>query len=1169
MTTGKRSPRSGQGRTKSRGAGVGRRAFPIVGIGASAGGLDALERLLKHVPPDTGMAFLVVQHLDPKHESRLTAILSRVTAMPVAEAKDRMRIDRNHVYIIPPNTSMFVRDTTLRLEPRQEPLSRHMPVDSLFRSLSAAHRNLAVGVILSGTASDGAAGMRAIKGEGGITFAQDAGSAKYFGMPHASIASGTVDFVLPPEEIANSLARIGRHPYLALPEAEGAEPAPPPGRGETLTQLFQLLKKSFGVDFAAYKPSTIGRRIRRRMALHGLDTVGSYIRHVRDKPDELRTLYHDMFIGVTGFFREPDTIEALKRVVFPHLLKERDADSPIRIWVPGCSSGEEVYSLAISLLEFLRNRSGSVPIQVFGSDVNEEAIKKARGGRYPEDIAPDVGRTRLRRFFVKTDQGFEVNQAVRDVCVFAKHDILRDPPFSRLDLLSCRNVLIYMDAPAQRKLLPLFHYTLKPTGFLMLGTAETVGGFSELFTLVERKHKIYAKRATVNRPRFFDWMSEQPAALPPTERHAEPVARRTDFDLQKDAADLIILNEYAPASVLVNDDMEILHFRGHTGAYLEPSPGVASLNLMKMAREGLLLGLRSAVQAARKKGAPASVEGLRLDVDGKERIVDLSVVPVKAPVSEQRTLLVMFRDVTDSLAHLPAAPRRAKAVAERAYEQRLAQLKQELAATKAYLQSVIENQDAANEELITLNEELQHRNAELGQAHNDILNLLTSMSVSMIILDRELRIRRLTPIAQKEMNLLPSDVGRPLTDIRLNVDLPDLDALVMEAIETGVAKRREVRGRDQRWRLLQVHPYVTADGRTEGAVLSLSDIHDAKVAEETFRAFVESAPDPMVISDTDGRVRYVNAQTERLFGYAREELLGQPVETLVPAPLRDAHEVHRKVFANDPRARPIGIGLQLAAVHKDGRQIPVEISLSPIQTSEGLLVSANIRDVSDRRRVELEAKRFAVLAERSLARDVHDNLAQGLAGITVHLEGALDIIAGDPDEALTHITRARDQARSSLEQARRSLLALRPEILERADLPGSLEQIAAELCRDASIKVQVVVRGKRRRLPVEIEENLLRIGQEAIANAVGHGAPRHVRVEVGYHTNRVRLDIEDDGRGFDARPRGRFAGLGVSIMKGRAASIGGTLDIRGELGKGTRVEASVPVSGEHAEGVGK
>ena len=1173
-----------------------------MGIGASAGGLEAVERLLKTISADTGMAFLIVQHLDPKHESHLSAILSRSTSMPVAEAKDRMKIVRNHVYIIPPNTSMFVRDSALRLEPRRSAAEKHLPVDSLFRSLAVSHQNMAVGVILSGTASDGAAGMRAIKEAGGITFAQDASSAKYQGMPHASIAAGVVDFVMPPEEIATSLARIGRHPYLTLKEMQASSEATPPvarQKAEPMSYLFHLLRKSFGVDFAAYKAATIGRRIRRRMALHGINDIAEYVRHVGENGDELRTLFHDMFIGVTGFFREPEAFEALKKEIFPRLYKDRPADAPIRVWVPGCSTGEEVYSLAIALLEFRQVRGNNISIQLFGTDVNEEAIKKARSGRFPATIASEVGAKRLHRYFVKTNQGYQVSQTVRDMCVFAKHDILRDPPFSKLDLVSCRNVLIYLDTAAQHKLLPLFHYTLRPSGFLILGSAETVGNFADLFDLVERRNKIYSRRSVVDRPRL-DWLAQQQQVSEQTEPRPEYLTRRSDFELQKDAADLIILNEYAPAAVLVNEDLDILHFRGHTGAYLEPSPGAASLNLMNMAREGLAAELRTAIQNARKMNAPTRVTGLRVDWDGHKQSVDLSVVPVKAPNSRSRTYLVMFH-ARDRVVEPPAG-RRKLGVDRTDERQRMSQLKHELTTTKAYLQSVIESQDAANEELrslneeqlstneelqstteeletsneelqsaneelITLNEELEHRNRDLAELHNDVLNLLNSLSLSIIIVDRDLRIRRLTATALKELHLVPGDVGRSLKDVRLIVDIPDLDEVLQEVLEKPSMVRLELLDHDQHWRQVQFNSYVTADRQIEGAILSITDVHDAKLAEERFRVMVESAPDAMLISDMEGHIQLMNAQAERLFGYERDELMGQPIETLVPQQLHGVHRDHRASYRQAPTTRQMGSGLQLAALHKDGRHIPVEISLSPIPAREGTLVSATVRDVTDRKRTELETRRFAVLAERGLARDVHDNLAQGLAGIVVHLEGAEDILESNPREATRHIGQARDLARSSLEQARRSLRALRPEILEETDLAGSLERVAGAMTEGTRVEARVTVHGDRSRLPVEIEENLLRIGQEALSNAVRHAKPAQVLVELHYEPGRVRLRIVDDGQGFAALDRGRASGLGVAIMKGRAASIGGLLNIRSKPGNGTQVEAAVPTSGHSGEGV--
>ena len=872
-------------------------SFPIVGVGASAGGLEAMERLLKHLPVRTGMAFLLVQHLDPKHESMLTDILSRTTSMAVAETKDGMRVEPNHVYIIPPNASMSLWDSTLRLEPRDDFKTHNLPVDTLFRSLATVQKNRAIGVILSGTASDGVAGMQAIKQEGGITFAQDEGSAKYFAMPQSSIVAGVVDFVLPPEEIAKRLAEIGRHPYVrAAWPVEAEEPPLSRERAEPLNHIFRLLQRRFGVDFSAYKFSTISRRIKRRMVLRAMGEFKDYLRYLRQNPEELRDLYQDMFIGVTSFFREPKAFESLKKLVFPQILKARSGESSIRIWVPGCATGEEAYSVAIALPEYVKDKASSIRIQIFGTDINEEAIRRARLGRYGQEIAPDVGKERLRRFFSKTELGYEVSKTVRDLCIFAKHDLISTPPFFHLDLVCCRNVLIYMGGSLQQKLLPVFHFTLKPTGFLMLGSAETVGGFADSWVPVDAKNKIYGKKkGSVVLPRFAFLANrlEQPAAikLPPT----IPVPR-SDMELQKEASDRIVLNEYAPPSVLVNDELDILHFRGHTGPFLEPSPGIASLNLLKMAREGLLVGLQGALRTVRKKNTNTRVEGLRVGFNGSEKIVNIQVVPIRPPGAKECTFLILFDDVTEKSppAAEKAGPRHAR-LEEHSSGERLTQLKQELAMTKAYLQSVIETQEAgneelrsmneemlssdeelqstteemeitseelqsSNEELSTLNEELSHRHAELNRAQSDILNLLNLMNVAILFLDRGLRIQRFTSTAREMLNLIPNDVGRSIRDIRLAVKIPDLEDRLQNAMDSVRTSEEMIQGPSGRWYSLQVRPYITVENKIDGAILSLTDVHEltqkdrelAK-ARKQFEVVVESAPDAMLLMDADGR----------------------------------------------------------------------------------------------------------------------------------------------------------------------------------------------------------------------------------------------------------------------------------------------------------------------------
>jgi two-component system CheB/CheR fusion protein len=472
--------------------------FPIAGIGASAGGLDAFTHLLGHLPGDTGLAFVLVQHLDPNHDSVLPELLSRATAMPVQQVADGMPIEPNHIYVIPPNTSMGVLRGRLSLVPRTESRGQHMPIDFFFRSLADDLRNRAIGVILSGTASDGTEGLRAIKAEGGLTIAQDEKTARYGGMPHSAIAAGVVDFVLPPEGIALELARIGRHPYLALAAMPKLDEESPGSEAE-VNKVFVLLRAATGVDFSLYKPTTLKRRIARRMALQKVESLARYARFLAQTPAEVDALYQDLLINVTSFFREPKAFELLKSKIFPRLMKDRPPRSPIRIWVPGCSTGEEVYSLAMCLLEFLEHRTANTPIQIFATDLSDRAIQKARQGVYPAGIAEDVGPGRLRRYFIKHPSGYQVSKTVRDLCVFARQDVTKDPPFSRLDLVSCRNLLIYLGPELQKRVIPVFHYALKSTGVLLLGGSETIGGFADLFALMDRRHKIYARKSTPHR----------------------------------------------------------------------------------------------------------------------------------------------------------------------------------------------------------------------------------------------------------------------------------------------------------------------------------------------------------------------------------------------------------------------------------------------------------------------------------------------------------------------------------------------------------------------------------------------------------------------------------------------------------------------------------------------
>ena len=1035
------------------------------------------------------------------------------------------------------------------------------------------------------------------------------------------------------------------------------------------------------------------------------------MRRVEQDPNELRILFQDMFIGVTEFFRDPGMFKVLAKVVYPEIVKKHPADSPIRIWVPGCSTGEEVYSIAISLIEYLGQRVNSFSIQIFGTDVNDEAIKKARLGRYGSHIAAKVGKARLRRFFTATEGDYQVIKMVRDVCVFSKHDILRNPPFTRLDLLSCRNVLIYLNADSQRRVLPMFHYALKPNGFLLLGPEETIGAFGELFSLRDRKYKLYTKKAGIFLGHFESSVERQPhvAAAEPAQKALPP---RDNFERHKEAADQLILNHYGPPAVLLDENLEILHLRGHTGPYLELSPGVVSLNVLKMAREGLLDGLRTSLDAARKNNAAVTKEGLRVEYDGRDRLIDLHVVPVKMPGSAERTYLVLFEDATPSGKVLESAvSRRAEQPARtRDGDFRIAQLKQELATTKAYLQSVVEGKESSNEELRSLNEELMSSNEELqstseelettneelqsaneelttlndtlkarGQeldlANNDVLNVFASMNVSVLILDRDLRIRRFTPVAQKTLNLTASDVGRRIRDVRLPLLVRDLQHQVIDSMEGLKPLYSDVRDDKGQLYMLQIRPYLTTEKQVQGTVIVLTGISggderfqvmadllpeavalmDAeeryvfankaceewygisrakvvgspieqiygsevygilrpsiekalagetaeyegyvpyrkagrryvhidflprgsskdksiglytilrdstvlKEADERFRVFVENAPVAIILHDPNGRMVVANSQVERMFGYSRDELVGQPVEILMPASLRRKHVRERRSYMKQPRIRPMGIGLELRAKRKDGSEFPVEISLSPMETGQGVFVSATIFDLTDRKKLEEQTRLATILQERAhVGRDLHDTLAQGFTGIIMNLEAAQQVSAELPEEARRRLKKAEEVARENLEEVRHTLMELSSSSKKDAkELTSALRALADRADSNGTTGVKFSLRGKPRSLDDLTKENLIFIAQQATDNALRHARAKTVHIELKFNSQEVRLEIKDDGRGFDVQKAEH--GMGLASMRNRAQYARGRFKLTSHPGKGTRVEVRVPLS---------
>ncbi len=837
-------------------------SFPVVAIGASAGGLEAFTKLLRTLPPSPGVAIIFIPHLDPTHESAMVELLSRTTRLPVLQAADAMRVSENCVYVLPPNSDMTISDGRLRLVTREAGRGQHMPIDKFFRSLAEDQTTNAVGVILSGTAHDGTLGLAAIKNEGGITFAQDPDSAKYDGMPTSAAAAGVVDFLLPPDQIAHELLRIQRRPGEA---DEGRDAFF--GKDSQVREIFRLLRAFSKVDFGDYKTATIRRRILRRMNLNQVEDLAGYVQLLRKNSQEVEALYRDVLINVTSFFRNPDVFESLREIVYPKIINGRSTSEPVRVWVPGCSTGEETYSHAISLVETLSELRIEVPIQIFGTDLSEPAIQKARTGIYKEAIATDVSEVRLRRFFHKVTGGYQISKSIRDMCVFARQNLFSDPPFSRMDLISCRNVLIYLSPALQRKVIPIFHYALRPGGFLVVGNTEgLLGAGAEIFDLVERKSKIYQKKAVpspvtfglaVDGHRAIEQRSEKP--MRPSKEEDHP---KTPVDVQREA-DRLLLTRYVPSAVVVNEELEIVQSRGRTSRYLELPTGRASLNLLKMARSGLVYELRDLIDRARKQGAAVSKDRIVMD-DGRNQVaVKVEVVPFRTPARDQRHFLVLFEEQSgETVTTAETRPATAKSKEKSgAKNQQMLQLKQELAATKEYLQSIIEAQEAtneelqsaneeiqsgneelqstneelqtskeelesANEELNTVNEEVQHRNQQLAQLSNDLINLLNSATIAMVMLGEDLRIRRYTPEAEKVLGFTEHDVGKPLVNRRLLIDVPELERWMLDVMRDMVMRSEQVQAHNGKSFKLRITPYRTLENKIDGVVLTLLDISE-------------------------------------------------------------------------------------------------------------------------------------------------------------------------------------------------------------------------------------------------------------------------------------------------------------------------------------------------------
>ena len=1184
------------------------RRAPIVGVGASAGGIDAVTQLLRCLPADTGLSFVVVQHLAPR-PSQLSALLARATAMPVVEATSGTWPEADHVYVIPPGVEMALSDRRLVLAATDRSRRTPRSIDLFFRSLAAEQGGRTIAVLLSGSGSDGTEGLRAIRAEGGIAMVEDPATARFPAMPESAISAGAADHVLTIDEIARELVTLSRAALMRGDDAGGdADPLAGEDAG-VLSEIFGLVRLASGVDFSEYKATTFHRRLARRMLVRRAATPRDYLELLRADPGEVAALGRDILIHVTEFFRDPAAFDALRRQVLPRLLEQREESTPIRVWVPGCSTGEEVYSIAMCLLEALGDGGPRVPIQIFGTDLSPEMIDRARAGVYPDAAVQGLGAERLRRFFTRRDGGYSVGKAIRNLCVFVRHDLTRDPPFVRLDLISCRNVLIYFNAALQRRVVPLFHHCLKPGGFLMLGRAEAIAGFGRLFACVDKPHKLFRK---VGESRG---LAAALSVWGPVADRSGPDGRSSLLFPRVDVerhADSLVLSRYAPPGALVDDRLEVVHLRGETTPFLELGPGHPDLALLKLARPGLRPALRSAIEQARKEMVTVRREGVEVRDGDRVLEVAVEVVPVAGPTVHERHFLVLFDDGRRPTARGRAA-RSSRATAGRGTRGEIDRLREEAEATRDYLQSLLDERQrlndemtagneelvasneelqstneelesakeelqSANEELTTLNEELQIRNQELDQVNSDLVNLLASVDLPIVMVSGDRRVRRFTPGAKALMNLIPGDIGRPLDDIKLNIEVDNLDQHISEVLETLRFKELEVVDRAGRWHRMQIRPYRTVDGKLDGAVISLTDIDrlkqaagDATAAFEQINAILDTIRVPLVVLDAGFAVRSANPAYYEAYG-------GDPSHTIGRVWFETCDGAWDSPILRGALARALaGSGEAVVEIELDcppGTERTIALSACLLHwANDAPIVLITSVDVTERMRLLHNAEEARAQALRaSRTKDVF------LATLSHELRGPLHTIALHADLLLAGAAAAPERARSAGQAIGRSAEALERIIGDLLDVSAiiagkiSLKQVPVDLESVVGAALDTV-RGaaahKRIDLvfeagpvvgPVVGDETRL---QQVVGNLLGNAvkftpAGGQVVVEVEQVDSTARVRVTDTGKGiapdflphvFDrfvqedasnARAHGGL-GLGLAIVRDLVRLHGGTV----------------------------
>jgi len=897
--------------------------FPIVGIGASAGGLEALDQFLGNVPENSGMAYVVIQHLDPTQKGMLPELLQRITRMKVFQVRDRMAVKPNCVYVIPPNKSMSILKGVLHLFEPIESRGLRLPIDFFLRSLADDRQEQSIGVILSGMGSDGSTGLRAVKEKNGIVMVQEPATAKFDSMPRNAIDSVVVDIIAPANELPARLVDFLKHfpAVKADLEIEIKDKS-------SLEKIIILLRTYTGNDFSLYKKNTVYRRIERRMGVHNIDKISSYVRFLQENPKEVDILFKELMIGVTSFFRDTIVWEKLKETVIPNIIAKLKTGSILRAWVPGCSTGEEAYSLAIVFKEALEkvNPHGGFSLQIFATDLDNEAIVIARKGIFPASIAADVSPDRLNRFFNKTDNSYCVKDEIREKVVFAQHNITMHPPFTKIDILSCRNLLIYMDAELQKKLLSLFYYSINPDGIILLGSSETLRTQSHLFTSVDAKLKIYKRSVTKQRPELFDFPASFSRIKPINIE--EQRSAKSILNIQT-LADQLLLQHFSSAGVLVNENGDIIYISGRTGKYLEPAVGKANMNIFAMLREGLRNEFPVAFRKAVLKKETMVLRNIKVGTNGGTQTINVNIQWIDKPEPLNSTVMIIFTDVpeitgiklraekgkktSDSTmqSELKKELQNAREEIQNTLEEmetsqeELKSTNEELQSTNEELQSTNEELTSSKEEMQSLNEELQTVNAELqtkiddfSRVNNDMKNLLDSTDIATLFLDKELNIRRYTIQTTKVFKLIKSDIGRPFTDLVSDLIYPEIVDDAFEVLRTLVFIQKQIPAKDGRWFSIRIMPYRTFDDKIDGLVITFVDISDLRQVEvklhetgQMHRLLLSSSSDVIIKLSTDWKILEFNPEAGNFFGKKREDVVNQNyIQMFIPERARKKTE---------------------------------------------------------------------------------------------------------------------------------------------------------------------------------------------------------------------------------------------------------------------------------------